>query len=144
MTTTKIEKEWIQRIFKRFDEIFGEKFLNQFTSENDFDLEVLKWQAALMGCTAEEIGKVLNLCKNGYILSPPNFIEFYHYAKGFKQPIKPKPLFLPDMTPGMSKQYIAAIKGKLNGKRDSDTTLATLDQQVLQKMESKNSHWQDS
>src|SRR3990167_7536211 len=114
--TSKIPAEWIERIFKRFDEIWPSQFLGSFTSERDFALELVRWQSGLIGCSPAEIKAVLEMCRNGYVKDPPNVIEFFHYCKGNKKPSFTKPKPPENITPEIGKAYLQIIRDKLHGR----------------------------
>jgi hypothetical protein len=145
----KIPAEWIDRIFKRFDEIWGSRFLNRFNSDTDFDLERLRWQSGLFGATADEIRRVLDMCRGGYIKDPPHCVEFFHYCKGKILPptTKPKTTTLSSQNREIAQKYLDLIKAKLHGKLGSEgqAALSALDQQILDKQKPKEqAHWTDN
>lgn len=152
MDSFKLPLDWVNRIFSRFHEIWGDKYLEAFCSLNRFEMEQARWQAGLYGLGAQEIKKVLDMCKDGIIRDMPNVIEFYHYAKGNKAPPPslPKPQAEFPASPTIAKQYINLIKDKLHGRTtrtEGDIALSTLDQQVLgdaAKQEKIAPHWQDN
>lgn len=144
----KIPAEWIERIFKRFDEIWGASFVPSFRSYKDFDLEMLRWQAGLIGCTADEIRRVLDMCRAGQIKDPPNVIEFYHYCKGNRLPTYKRVKVNPNCTPEIGAAYLQLIKDKLHGRITSEgqASLSALDKQVLENhktQKEKPANWQD-
>lgn len=145
-TSYKIPSEWIERIFKRFAEIWGERYIAMFRSEWEIDLERTRWQSGLYGATSEEIRKTLDMCRTGYIKDPPNAVEFFHYCKGHKQP-PPKPkTVMTTATKELGQQYIKLIRDKLHGRIDTEgeNTLSALNQSVLDKKEGeKPTHWQN-
>jgi hypothetical protein len=143
----KIPMEWIDRIFKRFDEIWGVRFLNQFNSDIDFDLERTRWQSGLYGLSPEEIKKGVDMARLGQIPQPPNVMEFFHYCRGNKPAVPPKPK--PATTPNreLGEKYIKLLRDKLHGRLNSEgvATLSALDQQVLGNQKHKEpTHWQDN
>ena len=142
----RIPVEWIDRIFKRLDEIYGVTFLNQFNSDKDFDLERTRWQSGLHGATPDEIKKVLDMCRTRMITSPPNIFEFYRYCKGYSAPVPPKPSTGKEPNKEIAQQYLKLIRDKLHGKLGSDgqAALSALDQQVLAESQRPiKDHWQD-
>lgn len=143
----KLPVEWIDRIFKRFDEIWGARFLELFTSERDFDFERTRWTAGLYGATAEEIRKVLDMCRTGLIKDPPNVIEFYHYCKGHKQPLPATRTHHTISAPNreLGQKYLKLIQDKLHGRiSDGDDPLSALNQQILDKQtDTLTHHWQN-
>lgn len=142
--------EWVERIFKRFDEIWSNQFLNQFTTDKDFDVAKKQWQSGLFGLSADQIRKGLDLCRSHYVKHPPHVVEFYHYCKGHKVPLPSKP------TPSISTEqreiagkYLKLIRDKLHGRIDSEgeATLSALNQQILDKQNksaSQSAHWQEN
>lgn len=147
LASHKLPAEWITRIFKRFEEIWGDRFLNQFKSERDFELESFRWQSGLYGATADEIKKALELCRLGFIDSPPHVIEFYHHCKGYVLPT-PKPVNpISPYNKEIAQKYLSLIKDKLHGRlrSEGEATLSALNQQILDKQakqKDKSDHWQ--
>lgn len=90
MNEFKISAEWIDRIFHRLLEIYGDKFSSRFINPTYLENEKLRWQSGLSGVTSEEIRKVIELCNSGRIHYPPTVIEFYHYCKNLRQPLEIK------------------------------------------------------
>ena len=148
-TYEKIPVEWIDRIFKRLAEAYGDRFVTLFNSETAIDLERLRWQSGLIGCTADEIKRTLDLCRIGKIKDPPHVIEFFHYCKGHKQATYQKPVvYGKEPNKELAKQYIDLLRNKLHGRLGSEgeASLSALDQQVLgnsAKEKEKPAHWQD-
>lgn len=139
--------EWVDRIFQRLHEKWGDHYLKLFLHPEDLEFERTRWQSGLFGVTADEIRHVLIMCNNDLIHSPPNVIEFYHYCKGYKIPIRQKPVsYLSPPTKEIAEKYLKLIRDKLHGKLNSEgyATLSALDQQILHKQNGKvSSHWQD-
>lgn len=82
-----IPPEWIDRIFHRLGEIYGAGFTDRIRSTDSFyELEKTRWRNGLYGATADEIKKVIELCRIGIIRRPPSVIDFYHYCKGHNLP----------------------------------------------------------
>lgn len=139
--------EWVDRIFQRLHEKWGDHYLRLFLNPQDLDFERTRWQTGLYGVTSNEIRHVLLMCKNDLIKSPPNVIEFYHYCKGYKIGVRQKPVsYVSPPTKEIAEKYLKLIRDKLNGKLDSEgnATLSALDQQILHKQNDKvSSHWQD-
>lgn len=119
----KLPADWIDRIFLRLTEIYGEKFTRQWTKPDYMDLAKLQWQSGLYGLTSDEIKKVLNLCLNGFIQTPPNQIEFYHYGKNYKIPKTPAP-DIPKANAQTQKLHMEKIRGILNGSVNRQDSLS--------------------
>lgn len=148
-TYEKVPIEWIDRIFKRLAEAYGDSFVTRFNSTTAIDLERVRWQSGLIGCTADEIKHTLDLCRLGKIKDPPNVMEFFHYCKGNMKATyqKPKP-FGPEPNRELAKQYLDLLRNKLHGRLGSEgeASLSALDKQVLgnrSKEKDKPQHWQD-
>ncbi|HJY22914.1 MAG TPA: hypothetical protein VJ279_08525 [Hanamia sp.] len=148
MNELKLPVEWIDRIFKRLAEAYGERFASKFLNPAYVEMERSRWQSGLYGVTSDEIRRVLDMCRSGFITQPPTVIDFYHYCKGFKQPPSIKkvpPRNENDQVIG--EQYLKLILDKLHGRLDSDgeIALSTLDKQILGKHDGKTKeHWQDT
>ncbi len=149
MNDYNMPSEWVDRIFKRLAEIYGERFASRFLNPSYIDMHRSQWQSGLLGVTAEEIKQVLNLCKTGFIHNSPTVIEFYHYCKGVKQPL---PVKLSEISRTEAQQkngekYIKLIMDKLHGRSnsDGDATLPSIGKQILAKQEhTTTGHWQDN
>jgi len=76
-----IPPAWIDRIFHRLGEIYGEAFTAKLC-----EYQKTIWRNGLYGATADEIKKVIELCRIGVIRRPPSVIDFYHYCKGHNLP----------------------------------------------------------
>lgn len=141
----KVPVEWIDRIFYRLNEIYGDKFINKMGNERVYELERVRWQSALVGCTPDEIKRTIELCRTGYIANPPHALEFFAWCKGHKiTPPKPtintsKPIS------EIGKQYMQLIRDKLHGRATNNwqDSVSALNQQILSKQVDKNAHWQD-
>ena len=146
MDNFKVPIEWVDRIFKRLAEAYGDRFALKFTRPSYVEMERTRWQSGLYGATVEEIRHVLDLCKRGIIPEPPNIIEFFHYCKGVRLPSKPKSAPLTPKQTETGKQYIKLIMDKLHGRLDSEgeAALSTLDKQIMKKQEGETKkHWTD-
>lgn len=146
MTSYKVPVEWVDRIFVRLNEIYGDRFIDKFGKPEIYELERTRWQSALIGCTAEEIKRVIEYCRTGFIKDAPNAIEFFHWCKGHKiTPPKPHTVNAAPKSE-IAKQYMDLIREKLNGRAKSNwqDAVSALNQQVLSKQDNKNTHWQDS
>lgn len=147
MNNFKLPVEWIDRIFKRLAECYGDKFASKFLNPSYVDLEKKRWQSGLYCVTADEIRHVLKLCRDGIIPDPPNVIEFYHYCKGLKKPpISKNSIYTrTESEQKNGEKYIKLILDKLYGRIDSEgeAALSALNQQVLPKQDDPNPHWQD-
>ncbi len=120
----KLPMIWVDRIFSRFDDIFGEKFTRKFSKAEYRDLEKMQWASGLYGLNGDQIKSVLNLCLNNQIKEPPNVIEFYHYAKRWREPA-PTPVITSKANPEIQSHYMQQIRTKLNGQgAPSDTSLS--------------------
>lgn len=82
-----IPREWIERIFHRMTEIYGIYFSDRLNGSDAIrELEITRWRNGLHGATADEIKRVIELCRIGVFRRPPNVIEFYHFCKGHNLP----------------------------------------------------------
>lgn len=146
MDNYKLPEEWIDRIFKRLAEIYGDRFASRFLNPTYVDIEKFRWRAGLYGVTSEEVKYALDLCRNGIISHPPTCVEFFHYCKRVKQPpVKKIEYTRTEEQKKNGSKYIKLIMDKLHGRLDSEghAALSALDKQVLPKPDDKNTHWQD-
>lgn len=54
----------ITRLFKRFENIWGQPWLNRYGSETDFQLLFREWADALQDMSLDEIKKSLEFCRD--------------------------------------------------------------------------------
>jgi hypothetical protein len=144
-TSYKLPMEWIDRIFKRFAEIWGDDYTKLFSSEMHVDIERTRWSSGLYGVTADEIRRVLEMCRARLIQHPPNAVEFFHYCKGHTLPLTKPAHTIPSERKEIGKQYLKLIQDKLHGRfnKDGEVALSTLNQSVLDNKDSaKPTHWQ--
>jgi len=113
--TYKLPSAWIDRIFARLTDIYGERFTGQFTKPEYVDMAKLRWSGGLYGLNGEQIKNVLNLCLNNKIKEPPNVVEFFHYAKEWKAPAPERPP-VKTGSPETQTHYMNLIREKLNAK----------------------------
>lgn len=118
----KLSDTWIERIFARLTEIYGERFTCRYSQPQDMERVKLQWRAGLYGLSVDEIKKVLNMCLNNIIKDPPNMIDFFHYARSYKVPMEPKPP-IPSGDPEVAKHFIKEIKDKLKYGNRINTTV---------------------
>jgi hypothetical protein len=110
----KLPAEWVDRIFLRLNEIYGDKFMGQFSKPEYIDLAKTVWRGGLAGLNSSEIKHALSICLNE-LSTPPNCIEFFHYAKKYRVPPPPK-VEPTKASQEVHKLYMDKIKGILNGK----------------------------
>lgn len=113
--TYKLPIAWIDRIFARLTDIYGERFTGKFSKPEYMDMEKLRWSGGLYGLNGDQIKNVLNLCLNNKIKEPPNVVEFFHYAKEWKAPAPEKPP-VQSASPETQAHYMKLIREKLNAK----------------------------
>lgn len=127
--TFKCSIQWVDRVFQRLTEIYGEKFTGKFSKPEYMELEKERWRSGLYGLSGQEVKFVLNLCLNSKIKEPPNVIEFYHYGKQWKQPDpEPKPTTV--AAKETQQLYMNKIRDILkNGNRDQFALSTTTERQ---------------
>lgn len=74
--------DWIDRIFMRLQNIYGERWIKWYGHPKYQSLFKLIWSHGLFGLTSNEIRKAI-VELSGYPYSAmPTLINFYHCAKG--------------------------------------------------------------
>ena len=119
----KIPTTWIDRIFARLTDIYGERFTSQFSKPEYMELAKLQWRAGLYGLDGDQIKRVINMCLNNEIKDVPNVVEFFHYGKGWKAPVQKHEI--PQASKEVASRYMDEIRGKLHG-RSNRNSYATL------------------
>src|SRR3954465_11152070 len=114
--THRIPMPWVDRIFARLADIYGERFTGKFSKREYMDMEKSRWAGGLYGLDGDQIKNVLNLCLNNKIKEPPNLVEFFAFAKEWKAPPPPKPPIIA-ASPEVTSHYMNLIREKLNDKR---------------------------
>lgn len=109
--------EWVDKLFNCMSEFYGAKWTDRLGKAPE-DLVKTVWQSALQGLTYDEIRGALVLLKqaaksNGAI--PPHQLEFFHIAKGRKQPdiYNNAPTVTEPANPEVARKYLADIRQKL-------------------------------
>gem|GEM_PF-3359986 len=77
--------EWIDKLFNCMAEFYGERWTKPLQRPNMESIEKTRWQSALQGLTYEQIRGALVFLKRAAQSNsamPPNFLEFFRYAKG--------------------------------------------------------------
>jgi hypothetical protein len=112
----KLPMSWVERIFERLEMIYKDRWLPSLSDERKSLLKIV-WSSALIGLSADEIRCALSLFQSYPHLEPPTHMEFFHYAKGKKQPyIKPTNSKYERGNPEVASKYLSEIKSKLKYK----------------------------
>lgn len=114
----KLPPEWIERIFARLTDIFGEQFTSQFKKPEYMEIEKTRWCTGLYGLNTDEIKHVINMCLTNQIRNPPNVVEFFHYGKKWKKPT-PRPPERTERDKQVASEYLGKIRTLLHGKTQS-------------------------
>jgi hypothetical protein len=111
----KLSTEWVERIFKRLQSIYGDRWTDYYENTPDTKhLYTTIWSTGLYGLTSAEIKHALTICQSLVNKSLPNHLEFYHYAKSLHKPTASEDVIRGD--PELAKAYINEIRQKLTGK----------------------------
>ena len=81
--------EWIDKLFACMEEFYGSRWRSEFISTRPEAMMKTLWQSMLTGCSHEEIRSVLVFLKRAAqdpAVKPPNYLEFFRFAKGFARP----------------------------------------------------------
>lgn len=111
----KTPREWVDRIFVLMEQFFGDQWTASLKDDHSTEIHKVNWQTGLMGLTKEEIKKALKVCK--YLSlnyqKPPNLVDFYHYSKGIRLPVKKKAQDYVQSNPQVARDAIDQIKKSL-------------------------------
>ncbi len=123
MNIEKTPIEWIDKLFDCMTAFYGIRWTRQFDRWMPEALLKTQWQSALMGCSHEEIRRVLVLLKQSAQdpnAEPPHFMEFYKYAKGYVKPYMGNAgsCVVHRGDPDVAKRALAEINAKLRYKSD--------------------------
>lgn len=114
LENNKISSIWINRIFERMNVIYGDKWIAHIGKPDRERILKSIWTVALTGCKAHEIKKALTMCEAFSHSGIPTHIEFYHYAKGIREPVHVRPPIEAKGDPEIAKKYLDQIKNKLH------------------------------
>lgn len=109
-----IPMEWIDKLFT----CMGEFYEKRWSAKEGYAKTV--WKSALQGLTYDEIRGALVLFKQAAknpISMPPHQLEFYHVAKGRKQPDiynQPSDAKNGSANPDIARMHLAEIRAKLH------------------------------
>ena len=111
----KTPMEWVDRIFVLMEQFFGDKWTDPLKDDYYRQMYKMNWQTGLTGLTKEEIKKALKVCKYISVSSqlPPNVVEFYHYSKGIRLPVKTKLEDKTQSNPVVARSAIEQIRKNL-------------------------------
>ena len=83
-----LPREWVEKLFRRFGEIYGERAPYARMSAFELRLVYTVWANALAGLGAGEIRRGLGVCEMHRHEDAPHPVKFWHWAKGFMHPRK--------------------------------------------------------
>lgn len=110
----KLPREWVERIFERLECVYKERWAIKYNDPAIRDLLITQWSSGLAGLSSNEIRKALAICERYPYDAIPTVIEFYHYAKGYRQPSPiPPPHYLAPERKELALGYMSEIKSKL-------------------------------
>lgn len=115
---SKIPDEWIELLFARMCDIYGEKWLS-YIDKREYLIKPM-WSSALIGLNAKEIKTALEKCRN--LSDIPTPVEFYHYAKNIRRPHYPKVPTYNKGNPEVAVHYLNEIKERVHNKLRSGST----------------------
>jgi len=120
----KLKREWVERIFERLECVYKERWAVKYNDPNIRELLVTQWSSGLAGLSSTEIRRALTMCELYPYDTIPTVIEFYHYAKGYRQPSKVQPPhYLAPERKQLAQGYMDEIKSKLGRKNVPHGTL---------------------
>lgn len=85
-----IPEEWVDKLFACMGEWYGERWERPIVNPTTKSFMKTVWKNGLVGLTYDEIKSALMLCKRHAQqpgVYPPHIMEFFHYAKGIRQPL---------------------------------------------------------
>lgn len=86
----RIPDEWIDKLFDCMAEWYGERWTRQLGNHITKGFVRTVWQNGLVGLSHKDIKAALILCRRHSQtpgVHPPHVVEFFHYAKGLRQPL---------------------------------------------------------
>jgi hypothetical protein len=110
---SKIPIEWIERIFERMEQIYGDKWISHIGKHDRQRILKSIWSVALTGCNGHEIKRAIDICEAFPYSGIPTHVEFYHYAKGIRKPGHMRPPIESKGSYEVAKKYLDQIKNKL-------------------------------
>lgn len=119
---TKLPMEWVERIFERMECIYKDRWTSLVGNEGRKSILKTMWSTGLSGLDAHAIKKALSMCESFPHASIPTHIEFYHYAKGIRTPVRTSsvkyqsPNAPQPGNPEVAKEHLAKIREQLSSK----------------------------
>lgn len=110
----KLPMESIDKLFNCLSTWYGQRWSKQFDRWMPLDFAKTLWQSALQGCSHDEVRSTLVLLKQAAkspFAIPPDYMEFYRYAKGQSRP------FLDEVA-----------RSKISGRGDREVAKRALDE----------------
>lgn len=114
----KLPDAWVNRIFDRLAAIYTDRWLTSLGHPITKHISLIQWSTGLAGLTPDEIKKALAMCQAYSHASVPTVVEFYHYAKGLRQVVTPKPTSHSGNAE-IAKQHLDLMRQRLTGKKCS-------------------------
>ena len=114
---TPIPTEWIERIFVRLTEIYGDKFISYLGNETHTSCMLILWKNSLIGLTPQEIKHALAVCRDNPLSPIPTPIEFFYIGKKKFYPYKVKPVENHTINKAIANASISNIKEMLSGRK---------------------------
>ena len=112
-----VRKEWVDRLFMRFAQAYGNKFTSQFDAGADTDKNVKAWKQAFGGVIAgfdpKAIAGALERMLDDHPSWPPTFGEFKAMCKAATAPKYFMPLPSPRVDPKVVEEATAGVQSML-------------------------------
>lgn len=112
----KLPESWVKRLFEVLSTIYEERWSNLYRNKKREDIYIDQWSTALSGLSPEEIKLGIYRCQCYPYGDIPNCIEFYHYAKGIKEPSSKKSTHISVSISPIANNHIKQIKDSLRSK----------------------------
>lgn len=111
-----IPKEWIDRLFLRLSEIYGQRWLDYLEDEYHSARIFTLWSNALVGLTPSEMKYAIEACRDNPLASIPTPIEFYYIGKKKLYPVKIKTIEKNAVNTAIAHGALSAMKDNLKGR----------------------------
>lgn len=118
-----LQKEWVERIFQRLKEIYGQRWIEYCGDVYRTNLLIILWSNALTGSSPEEIKYAINMCKNNSSSPIPTPIEFYYYGKKEVYPYRVKKLENNAVNKAIAHGAISKMRDGLSGRLPKENTI---------------------
>ena len=108
-----LAEKWVSALFSKLKAIYGQRWVDRFSTEMDIALASEEWAKGLRGMTPEQISAALDVCRTEHSWPPGSPAEFRQRGVVKMAPchrLAAKPLSRPKADPETAKQELRRMR----------------------------------